>query len=510
MRSFGKVLMLGVVALLLSGLVACNSSETETETETVLVTETETETETVVETETETETETESETVNYADYEVQRDYAYLYNDSVEDSSTFVVTATDWYGATISVSKDCFLTGFSAFTYSWNDNIGEMKLVFWRWDTDYATTTAAEPVFSFEVKDTMDNSWVTVDFPAFTVGEGEWYYEFRDGSENLIGLSIVSGNVRGNENDDVKVLCGYKSGKATRNVFPKAYVTYDKYDTTKILEAPDAAQYTQLSADKAHVIILAGQANATGAALGSLLETHVSEEQMARYREGYSNVLIDYTADNNFSGGFVPVKLGQGQDISRFGPELGLADYLSRTYPNETFYIVKSSASESSLYQSWADNGGSYYFFTNHVRLAMDRLEAKGLEPEIFAMCWMQGEADSRDFDHTNLYADREFDLIDRISEDFDDYMAEGGMAFLDASIYEGGKNAWALLLNQCKRDLASRSQNFYYIDTNAHGIDPRDENDDLANYDSDDMIELGELFGEAISTVLVNAGYVAN
>ena len=505
MKSFRNLLLLGASALLLCGLIACTPAETgETETESVTETELVTEADTVVEkesetladtvvTEADTEADTEAESLDYSLYSKTSNYMFLFNEAATDSTATAVTATESYGSSITIAENCYLTTFSAFTYSWNDNVGEMTLCFWRWDKDYATTTAADPVFTYTVTDSPDNSWVNVTLPKNTIGEGEWLYEFRNGSENMIGISMETGMVRANDGDDIVMGRSFKSGKPARNVFLKAYVTYDKYDTTELAPAPEADGYTKLADGKAHVIILAGDANATGLALGSGLESTVSAEQMARYREGYANVLIDYTADSNTSAGFVPVKLGQGQDVNKYGPELGLADYLSRNFPDETFYIVKSTATGSSLDKSWSDDGGSYYFFGVHVRLALDRLEAQGFEPEIFAFCWMQGDVDSKDQNSSIFYADREADLINRVNEDFEDYMAEGGMAVLDAAIYESPENTWSPLLNFYKRDFASRSQNYYYLDTNANGLN------------SDNVIEIGEMFGKAIADVLANA-----
>lgn len=548
MKSFGKVLLLGVTALLICGLVACTPTESgETESETQTKTETETKLETVVETTSETtavvETETETETVievgsdtetvvdtvvetdtetvveteveetetddPYAIYEKTSAILNLYSETPTSSIATIITGDTTFGTALTIAEDCYLKTFSAYTYSWNDNVGEMQICFWRWDKDYATTTAAEPVFTYTVKDTPDNSWVHVNLPANTVGSGEWLYEFRNGSENPIGISVEQGKIEA-DTEDVIVGTGYRSGRNARNYSAKVYVTYDKYDTSAPVEAPDAAEYTQITEGKAHVILLAGDSNASGYAQSSLLGNSVSAAKLARYNAGYSNVLINYVSDSNASGSFVPVQLGQGQNTSMFGPELGLADYLSRAYPGETFYIVKYTATGASLFQSWQDGGGAYYFFGEHVKAAMKLLEKQGLEPEIFAMCWMQGEVDSKTEENAIFYADREFALFNYIGEDFSTYMAEGGMAILDAGIYECPENDWSPVLNFYKRDFARLSQNYYYIDTNVRDIDGRDENNDPTHYDSDDMIELGELFGKGIARVLTNAGYTAN
>ena len=489
-------------------------------------------------TETVTETVTETEPFDYSPYEKTLDQTFICSSSASASTTaFQIAANTSFGSLLTIAKDCYLTRFAISTCSWNDNIGEMEISFWRWTGNYNSTVKSEPAFTYLIKDPDDNSWVLIDLPTATIGSGEWYYELRNGSENPIGTYLVSG--RPAASGDVTVGKYYRNGTVSRNntLNPKAYVTYEKYDTSKEVVI-DPANYTQLSEGKAHVILLGGQSNATGISLGSLLGNHYSEEQVNRFYAGYDNILIDYSADSNASRGFVPVKMGQGntKDVS-FGPELGLADYLSRTYPGETFYIIKATNSGSSLFGNWGEvgdthidpngnpaaSGTSYTHFINHVTTSLGRLEQMGLEPEIFAMLWMQGETDSWYLDKSEAYAENEAALINRISTQFTDYLAEGGMAFLDAAIYEGSTWAsapwtYATIVNNGKLALAAASQNHYFLDTNGRGIDPRDEHSaasaegevDIAHYDSNDMIELGELFGEGISQVLINAGYVAN
>ena len=549
-KHISTLLCLGILLTAMASLAACvnNGGSTETVTETETKTETATEIEsteettdmfesdTVADTElTESETEAETEAFDYSPYAKTIGEAFVCSSSSGAQQTpFQVAANTAYGSLLTVAKDCYLTRFAFFTHSWSDNIGEMEVSFWPWAGNYNDTVAAEPAFTYVVKDSDDNSWVFVDIPATTVGSGKWYYEFRNGSENPIGISLVSG--RAPTSGDVQVENCYRNGSTSRNICPRAYVTYEKYDTTTEINL-DPANYTKLAEGKAHVILLAGQSNATGISLGSLLGNHYSEEQVNRYYAGYENILIDYASDNNASGRFVPVKMGQGNTVNSFGPELGLADYLSRTFPGETFYIIKATSSGSSLFGDWGlvgdthvdpygnptNSGASYTKFINHVNASLGRLENMGLEPEIFAMMWMQGETDSWYLDQSTTYFDHEVALLSRFNAEFGDYMAEGGMAFLDAAIYEG--SAWtsapwvyAPIVNNGKLALANSSQNYYFLDTNVRGIDPRDEHSaasaegevDIAHYDSDDMIELGELFGEGIAQVLANAGYTAN
>ena len=252
----------------------------------------------------------------------------------------------------------------------------------------------------------------------------------------------------------------------------------------------------------------GQSNASGQAWNSLLQGTASAEAWERYTRGYDNVKIYHQVDwANSSTDFVPVKVGQGSDVERFGPEVGLADYLSRAYPNETFYIIKSSFSGSGLQKAWQPTEGQYKQFVTDVQTALRKLQVKGLEPEIFAMCWMQGETDAMTLAHAEIYASAFAELMDRINEKFGNYMAEGGMAIVDSAICEQSVWQYAAIINQMKEKYAATSQNYYFLDSNAAGIDTWDEMGDPMHYDSDDMIELGELFGRYVGQILTNAGY---
>lgn len=509
MKNMTKALLLASAVLLALALAACNGDNGGA-TETEGAPETESETELALESEQDVDEEEEQtraprETVDYTSYAKVDGYAFLCDEQMTNPSPRHVSLSNTVGSTLSIAKDCYLVDLTFFSYSWGDDEGEMDLCFWQWEDSYSTTKKYEPDFTYTIKNCPDNSWVTVTLPENLIGSGEWYYEFRNGSQNKVGVAVTNGVVSSADSPDVTPTQCYTSGAKARGLLPQAYATYVKYDTSKKAEAPDTAAYTKLTEGKAHVIILAGQDNATGISRGDYLATHVSEEQMARYRAGYSNVKIYYNADGNSSVDFVPVKLGQGQDNTKFGPELGLAEYLSTAYPDETFYIIKSTATAASLYQDWGINGGATYFLKAHIRAGLDALEAAGLEPEIFAMVWMQGEADSTDLEQARAYGDHQADLVSRIKAAYSTYMAPGGMAVLDASIYQGGGNTFASLVNCGKRTFAARTQNYYYIDT--VGLDTLDENNDPAHYDSDDMIKLGELFGKALATVLTNAGY---
>ena len=436
------------------------------------------------------------------------------------------SASKRYAALLEVSENTFLSGLTVSCSKTDANPASMTLSIWAWKGDYDSTVASEPAYTCTLQNDYGLAhdewhkrvWVTAKFPALTIGEGEWLYQIGDGTDNAIVNTISARNGLGG-NDTVSVKKAFLNGRSTSSTkVAEAYVTYETYDLTKKIENPAADGYIKLSEGekKAHVIILTGQSNASGQAWNSLLQETASEEAWARYERGYDNVQIYYSVDfANVGANFVPVKLGQGSDAERFGPEVGLADYLSRTYPDETFYIIKSTFSGSGLQLEWQANVGQYKRFVIDVQAGLRKLEEKGLEPEVFAMCWMQGETDAMTLAHAELYETAFAELWSRIHTVLDGYLPEGGMALLDATINEQSNWQYGAIVNAAKRNFARDLQNCYVLDTGALGIDTCDEPSkqgfpiDPMHYDSDDSIELGELFGRGIEAVLTNAGYPA-
>ena len=263
-------------------------------------------------------------------------------------------------------------------------------------------------------------------------------------------------------------------------------------------------------NKVKVVLLAGQSNATGSSKTSFLKNNVSEEQYEEYVNGYSNVKILYTNGTN-SGGiihstlteeFVDAKLGQGYQTYSFGPELGLAEYLSETYPDETIYIIKYAIGGTGLFAHWnpTDSERSVCLdnFNEKIELGLSLLEDAGYSPEIVAFLWMQGEADASTFYRAYAYYDLQKALVEGIREKYADYTAEGGIAFVDAAISDSGYWASWYMVNEIKERYSEESSINYFIDTNAAGLTTLYENNDLAHYDSMSMLQLGNLFGQAV------------
>lgn len=261
---------------------------------------------------------------------------------------------------------------------------------------------------------------------------------------------------------------------------------------------------------AKVILLAGQSNAAGCSLDAYLEKNVSSEQYAEYIGGYDNVYINYFASgNNVSNGFVKAATRQGETTAYFGPEVGLAEKLHETHPDELFFIIKFTWSGTDLFKQWlspSSDGKTGYLYHNLIRFAeksMDYLISKGYEPEIEGLCWMQGESDSFSVEHATDYESNLRNFIADVRKDLSKYASSDGIGFVDACI-AANPVYWVYcdLVNASKTAVAADSEMNVLIDTNAYGLVCNKEPEggpDMAHYDSMSQILLGHLFGEQVA-----------
>ena len=108
---------------------------------------------------------------------------------------------------------------------------------------------------------------------------------------------------------------------------------------------------------AKVILLAGQSNMVGHSVVGNIDSSLLE----KYKKGFDNVKILLSCNPNqtkpvSSDDFVTVRAGMGKlaenGYEYFGPELGLAEYLSENYPDETFYLIKDASGATTLNANW--------------------------------------------------------------------------------------------------------------------------------------------------------------
>lgn len=266
----------------------------------------------------------------------------------------------------------------------------------------------------------------------------------------------------------------------------------------------------LTPGKAHVIIMSGQSNMVGRAQNKYLEQTATAKQLAAYKAGYENILIYYHSDHTWDGqkpenvniaaDFVPVTMGQGYDSVQFGPEIGLAEYLTEKFPGEKFYLIKCAYSGAGLFNCFTSSSRYYTEILSRINIGINKLKNAGLEPEIFAFCWMQGETDAMYAEHAPNYLANQTDMVNRWFKLYKKMAAPNGIAFIDAGISEQWQ--YYKTVNNAKVTFQTQGTNRYYIDTIANGLTTLYENNDKSHYDSQSKIKLGRLYGQMIEMYL--------
>lgn len=188
-----------------------------------------------------------------------------------------------------------------------------------------------------------------------------------------------------------------------------------------------------------VILLLGQSNATGCSISEYLKMGVGEEQYAVYEAGFPSVRINFCLDDHnatSNGEFVKVDLTCGSPNGFFGPEVGMAEVLAASYPDETVIILKYTMSGFSLHYHWlseGERGSIYEACMKFVKTYMGSLAEHHYGARIGAICWMQGESDTTDFKASH-YLDNQTAFVSYLREDLAPYAEEDGILFVDAGI----------------------------------------------------------------------------
>ncbi len=276
---------------------------------------------------------------------------------------------------------------------------------------------------------------------------------------------------------------------------------------------------------AKVIVLAGQSNAVGWTYSKNLKTVVTPEEYEKYRAGFDNVKIFYsnapfqsddaqTKTKNENSAFEPVKLGQGRYTSledgAFGPEIGLAAYLTENYPDETFYIIKDATGGSTLHGSWLCPSSLGFLekteedikLYNHLMQKVDdgmaMLKADGVDARILSFVWMQGENDAQSyaFDYPVLWNNFIGDVTAAFAAK--GYLTETGLTTIDGGITQRWSNYE--VVNAAKERYAAVSSKAYFVEV-AHKdwLTYDRDNTDYAHLDALSMIRLGNEFGKSFA-----------
>lgn len=265
-------------------------------------------------------------------------------------------------------------------------------------------------------------------------------------------------------------------------------------------------------NKVQVVLMLGQSNMEGHTHSQYLLNTKGEDKFKEYGKGYEDIKISYRCSINFNdsnGQFVDVKLGQGTNIERFGPEIGIAETLhGKDFENKVM-LVKFAQGATSLYNHWMSptSGRSGQLYTScleYFTMCMENLESQGYYPEIKAICWMQGEDDSSSSEY-HKYETLEENFINDLRQDLAYYSTSEGIFFIDAGISDCVAWTHHIEVNKAKLNNSKKSDLNMYFSTIENGLKYNLEpvgSPDIYHYDSDSMIKLGNLFGEMLLTIL--------
>ena len=190
--------------------------------------------------------------------------------------------------------------------------------------------------------------------------------------------------------------------------------------------------------KAKVIVLLGQSNASGCTYNNYLEMNTSNEEYERYQNGFNNVLINYSIDNRSyttNGEFKKVDLTCGVKEGRFGPELGMSDVLSKEFKDETIFILKFTMSGYSLNHHWLSNYERFDIYNAcliFLETYLDFLISKNYDINLDAICFMQGESDTTEYKASRYYNNL-IKFTNYLRSDLDKYN-DDEIYFIDAGI----------------------------------------------------------------------------
>ena len=273
-----------------------------------------------------------------------------------------------------------------------------------------------------------------------------------------------------------------------------------------------------------VIILAGQSNMEGNTWSCYVseEYGFPEDEAERVNAGYPGILIDYRcfwnlqpdAGTSSDGKFEYVQLGQANNNSKFGPEIGIADYITKAGCNEGIALIKYAVGSSCLDPDageWCspssmckENGIWYDNMLQFVDEGLSTLEKEtGRKPVIKALCWMQGESDAINSDYTSRYYNNLACFVSDLRREWAEESKEGGFTFIDAYI----SDYWIGYqeINKAKQNFADEDSNNTVIDTISEGLEYNAQpvgNPDFYHYDATSMFKLGRLFGAQIIKTL--------
>lgn len=283
-----------------------------------------------------------------------------------------------------------------------------------------------------------------------------------------------------------------------------------------------------------IYLIAGQSNAVGQTVADTAELAKIDERMVN---GYENILYygytdryvnaSKTAPNDLPAlSIQSTKVGLGlrsSAVKYFGPELGMAHYLSLTEPDTTFGLIKYASGSStirddvtstynsqkgnwmspSLIEEYGKNddvltGLCYNTFMEIVESGLKAYTDAGYTPVIRGVAWMQGESEAGSAEWSAKYSHLLSSLISDMRRDLTEISGQdcSELAFVVAKIPSGYAvtNKYANVVREQQQAVADADLDVYTIDNDFCTLPGTDAH----HYNQADMLQVGSNFAEAL------------
>lgn len=389
-----------------------------------------------------------------------------------------------------------------------------KTLKWVWSEDNESASASmgcircDDVHSFQATISVRNVSATCEKAGATTREAKITYKGVDYTDNKVSNTLPLGHLwsTSERSTDGKYMVSHCEREGC-----------DKVRERKIVS----------------VILQAGQSNSVGYSYAFHLRDDA--EYKTKYDElkaGVSNVYIRYdnapfadeatSREKRSNSTFEKVRFGLGRRGKNsaydgtlcFGPEVGVASYLSDHHVNDDFYIIKSATGASTLFNRWYtessfaymgkteyDDKNLYVRFLKDIDEGMQELYARDdIYPEIVSLVWMQGENDGLPTHEHYSYLWNNFvnDLENELKAK--GYLTPNGLGTVDGGIipdYWGNSDS----INGAKKAYADAHSKSYFIDVSDKAIFHTDLDADdkgKAHLDATSMMKLGIEMGKAV------------
>jgi hypothetical protein len=150
----------------------------------------------------------------------------------------------------------------------------------------------------------------------------------------------------------------------------------------------------------------------------------------------------------------------------------------------------------------------YNAFLIYANTYLSYLSSKGYDPEVRAICWMQGESDTNEYKACKYYNNTEA-FVKYLRQDLIPYTPSGGIYFIDAGISSSPycEPGYPTVNAAKQRFSMTSSLNRYFstIDAGLTTLYEPTSQPDLGHYDALSEIELGRMFAREIISALGSA-----